>query len=288
LALPRTGRAAPSDDAALSARAAADLSAHQLVRSACPAVEVSFTAWGRTATPVGWSRMEALEATRPSLVCVEGIGDAEKLVSARRGLPADPYYRSPRHALDLAEAAMVDEFIRDFDEFLLNPLSVPGPRTSLPRLSFRDPLDRRTTPGGMCAPWCRTCPSLPADVPADPTSPCTSPPYAYPGAGIFCCPTTWKAHDMTASTATPTRQCDLLLEIDVQAGDAALLRVISTLHHRQAHVTSLTYDGSGHEPHLRVRVAAGATRRGPLVGALRRCVDVLSVRPVPVSEGVWA
>jgi hypothetical protein len=93
---------------------------------------------------------------------------------------------------------------------------------------------------------------------------------------------------MSAPSEPPTQHPDLLLEIDVQGGDAALLRVISTLHHRHAHVRSLTYDGSSEDSHLRVRVAGGATRRGHLVGALGRCVEVLSVRPLSVSEGVRA
>ena len=93
---------------------------------------------------------------------------------------------------------------------------------------------------------------------------------------------------MSTPKEAPAHQPDLLLEIDVAAGDAALLRVISTLHNRQALVRSLTYDGSSQRSHLRVRIAAGAARRGHLVGALRRCVDVLSVRPAPATEGVSA
>lgn len=81
---------------------------------------------------------------------------------------------------------------------------------------------------------------------------------------------------------------DLLLEIDIRGGDAALLRVISTLHHRHAGVRSLNYDGSGQDPRLRVQLAGGATRSGHLVGALGRCVEVLGVRPVSPSGGVWA
>jgi hypothetical protein len=93
---------------------------------------------------------------------------------------------------------------------------------------------------------------------------------------------------MSAPTETPTLHPDLLLEIDVCGGDAALLRVIATLHHRRARVRSLTYDGSSQDSHLQVRIAGGAMRRGHLIGALGRCVDVLSVRPVPTSEGVLA
>lgn len=93
---------------------------------------------------------------------------------------------------------------------------------------------------------------------------------------------------MTATRPTPQHQPDLLLEIDVQAGDAALLRVVATLHQRQAQVRTLTYDGSGQDSQLRVRVAGTATRRGHLVSALRRCVDVVSVRPLPASEGARA
>ncbi len=99
---------------------------------------------------------------------------------------------------------------------------------------------------------------------------------------------TWKASGMSAPDEIPTPQPDLLLEIDIQGGDAALLRVISTLHHRHAHVRSLTYERSNQDSHMRVRVADGALRRGHLVGALARCVEVLSVRPVSASEGVRA
>lgn len=81
---------------------------------------------------------------------------------------------------------------------------------------------------------------------------------------------------------------DLLLEIDVAPGDAALLRVVSTLHHRHARVRALTFDGAGRDARLRVRVTEGTTRSGALVGALGRCVDVLGVRSLPASEGVGA
>ncbi|GAB3879028.1 hypothetical protein [Terrabacter terrigena] len=94
---------------------------------------------------------------------------------------------------------------------------------------------------------------------------------------------------MPAPTETPKLQPDLLLEIDVRSGDASLLRVISTLHHRHARVQSLTYEGSGGQiSHLRVRVAVGAPRRGHLVSALDRCVDVVRVLPVPTFEGATA
>lgn len=161
-------------------------------------------------------------------------------------------------------------------------------RHSLSRLNFRDTLDRRRTPGARCAPWRTTCPSLAAGVLASSNSPRTPPPYAHPGAGIFCCPMTWKASGMSVPDQTPTPHPDLLLEIDVQGGDAALLRVISTLHHRHAHVRSLTYESCKQDSRLQVRIADGAMRRGHLVGALARCVEVISVRPVSASEGVQA
>ena len=93
---------------------------------------------------------------------------------------------------------------------------------------------------------------------------------------------------MSAPNETATLQPDLLLEIDVRSGDASLLRVISTLHHRHARVQSLSYEGSGQISHLRVRVAVGAPRRIHLVRALDRCVDVLSVLSVPALEGATA
>ena len=165
-------------------------------------------------------------------------------------------------------------------------------RFPLWRLSFRDTLDLRARPGGACAPWRTTCPSLPAGVLASSTSPRTPLPYAHPGAGIFCCPTTWKASGLSAPNetpnGTPTLHPDLLLEIKVCGGDAGLLRVIATLHHRRARVRSLTYDASSQDSHLRVRIAGGGMRRGHLIGALDRCVDVLSVRPATVSETVMA
>jgi dihydrodipicolinate synthase/N-acetylneuraminate lyase len=49
---------------------------------------------------------------------VEIIVAAEKLISARRGLVADPYCRSPRHTLDSVESAMVDRFLLEFAELL--------------------------------------------------------------------------------------------------------------------------------------------------------------------------
>jgi hypothetical protein len=91
---------------------------------------------------------------------------------------------------------------------------------------------------------------------------------------------------MTTTDPVPPGDRDLLLEIEVTPGDAALLRVVSTLHHRHASVRSLRFEGLGHSSQLRVRVADGATRGGTLIGALRRCVDVLNVRPVPAFE--WA
>ncbi len=78
---------------------------------------------------------------------------------------------------------------------------------------------------------------------------------------------------------------DMLLEIEMRPGDAALLRVISTLHQRQAQVRTLAYDDSNDRPRLSVRVATQSGSRAFLVGALQRCVDVLSVR-VPASESV--
>lgn len=49
---------------------------------------------------------------------VEIIVAAEKLISVRRGLVADPYCRSPRHSLDSAEVSMVDQFLHEFAEHL--------------------------------------------------------------------------------------------------------------------------------------------------------------------------
>lgn len=80
-------------------------------------------------------------------------------------------------------------------------------------------------------------------------------------------------------------QPDLLLDIDVRGGEAALLRVVATLHQRHARVRSLTYDGTTQEPRLQVRIDVAAPRRGHLVGALGRCVDVLRIRCVPALEG---
>lgn len=93
---------------------------------------------------------------------------------------------------------------------------------------------------------------------------------------------------MSTPNEAPQPPPDLLLEIDVRSGDASLLRVMSTLHHRHARVKSLSYEGSGQVSHLRVRVSVGAARRGHLVSALDRCVDVLSVLPVPTFEGATA
>ena len=49
---------------------------------------------------------------------VEIIVAVEKLISARRGLVADPYCRSPRHVLDSDEVAMVDQFLEEFADLL--------------------------------------------------------------------------------------------------------------------------------------------------------------------------
>ncbi|SEE39070.1 dihydrodipicolinate synthase family protein [Jiangella alba] len=43
---------------------------------------------------------------------------AEKLISARRGLFADPYCREPGHRLDAEEIRMVDRFLTEFDAML--------------------------------------------------------------------------------------------------------------------------------------------------------------------------
>jgi acetolactate synthase regulatory subunit len=88
---------------------------------------------------------------------------------------------------------------------------------------------------------------------------------------------------MSTVKTTAMQHPDTLLEIEVRPGDAALLRVISTLHQRQAHVRTLAYDDSNDHPRLSVRVASQTGSRAFLVGALQRCVDVLSVH-VPTSE----
>ena len=93
---------------------------------------------------------------------------------------------------------------------------------------------------------------------------------------------------MTTTDAVSHDDRDLLLEIEVTPGDAALLRVVSTLHHRHASVASLRFDGLSHGSQLQVRVADGAIRGVTLIGALHRCVDVLDVRPVVAFEGAWA
>jgi acetolactate synthase regulatory subunit len=93
---------------------------------------------------------------------------------------------------------------------------------------------------------------------------------------------------MTPCDPLPAPDADLLLEIDVASDDAALLRVVSTLHHRHARVRSLTFDGLGRGARVRVQVTGAATRSGTLVGALGRCVDVLSVRRLTTSEAVPA
>ena len=90
---------------------------------------------------------------------------------------------------------------------------------------------------------------------------------------------------MPTMKSTAMQHSDMLLEIDVRPGDAALLRVVSTLHQRQAHVRTLTYDDSNECPRLSVRVVNPNANRAFLVSALQRCVDVLSVR-VPTFEGV--
>jgi acetolactate synthase regulatory subunit len=87
---------------------------------------------------------------------------------------------------------------------------------------------------------------------------------------------------MSTVNNAATQHPDMLLEIEMRPGDAALLRVISTLHQRQAQVRTLAYDDSNDRPRLSVLVAS-QTGRSFLVGALQRCVDVLSVR-VPASE----
>ncbi len=43
---------------------------------------------------------------------------AEKLISVRRGLFADPYCREPAHRLDAEEIGMVDRFLAEFDTML--------------------------------------------------------------------------------------------------------------------------------------------------------------------------
>jgi 4-hydroxy-tetrahydrodipicolinate synthase len=43
---------------------------------------------------------------------------AEKLISVRRGLFADPYCREPGHRLDAEEIRMVDRFLAEFDGML--------------------------------------------------------------------------------------------------------------------------------------------------------------------------
>ena len=43
---------------------------------------------------------------------------AEKLISVRRGLFADPYCREPAHRLDAEEIRMVDRFLAEFEAML--------------------------------------------------------------------------------------------------------------------------------------------------------------------------
>jgi hypothetical protein len=93
---------------------------------------------------------------------------------------------------------------------------------------------------------------------------------------------------MSHTDVAPAPRRDLMLEIDVAAGDDALLRVVSTLHHRHARVRSLTFEGLVNPSRLRVTVAEGATREFTLERVLRRCIDVLDVRLVPTSESAVA